>query len=180
MADDGDNRERRNGKVTLAEKALALLALLVLIGWIIRFGNKEHVSGLATWFPMLSASAALVLAVVITLRFFDRLPIPDRFYRWVISGGCVLPLVGFLVAQLDSVGTTFTVWGSIAIAYIAATTFWRRHIPEFALDPLREGTRDEKPRHETPPAAAPTPAESPGGDERPAGSDVTPPGPTPQ
>lgn len=152
MADEFEpETERRVGSgLTLAEKVAVPLALTLLVGWTYTYVKNAGSAGDSTppvaqsWFELLSIISALAIVVLVTLKAFEKLFMPRRLYRPLLSIACLLPFVGLLIAQLGSVGTTLTVWASVALAYLAATTFWRNHIPRILLDPLRQGDREDR------------------------------------
>jgi hypothetical protein len=155
------------GKMPLAEKVLGAIALCILIGWILP-GSFFKDTFFRMWFPTLSFVGALIVAALVILKLFGQRPLPPKAERYVIPVASLLPVLGFLVDELLSVTRLLTVGGSIVLAYISATTYWRKHIPEFAMKPLGDASSSEAPQGSAPAAAAPS-AGPPGGDAKPAG-----------
>lgn len=143
------------GKLPLAEKILALVAILVVIGWIIAWsgtGGWVYQGLFKSWFATLSFFGALSVATVVILKLFGIRPIPPDLERHVIPVASLLPVVGFVLeAVLRTPAALLTIGGSLALAYLSATTYWRKHIPEIAMQPLGKDAAAEPPAQ--PPAA---------------------------
>ena len=153
--------ERRGGaaSITLAEKILVPITLAVVVGWLLRWFHDPAL--FKSPFSLLSFFPCLLIDVLIILRYFDKFALPEKVDRLLLSILTLLPFLGFLirfVGEMSTVGKALTVVGSIATAYIAATTYWRKRIPQIALDPLRQAAGEAEPRAE---ARAEEPAEAP-------------------
>ena len=144
MTEEQTTATRPRGQLTGPEKVFVIIVIVVAIGWVIQIDKQDDLfEGLEAWFLTLSLGAAVVIGVLIGLEYFGRLVPPARIYRLALSIACLLPLVGVLVAQLDGIGKTLTVWGSFAITYVGVTGLWRHRIPRFLHDPFRLGSANE-------------------------------------
>jgi hypothetical protein len=119
----------------LAEKVLGVLALLVIVGWLVQ-GKLVWTSLFKFWYPTLSFLGAITVATILVLKIFGVRPIPPAIERQVIPIASLLPIVGFLIQFLSSFDSFLTMGGSLALAYVSATTYWKKRIPEFATNPL--------------------------------------------
>jgi hypothetical protein len=113
----------------LTEKILGPIALLVVLGWLIR-GSGFSERFLTEWFATASFLAALAIAALIVLKLFGKRPLTEQTERYSIAVVSLLPIVGFLVTSLRSVPYFLTVGGSMALAYVSASVYWRKHIPD--------------------------------------------------
>ena len=192
MTGEQTTETRPRTQLTGPEKVFLPIVVVVAIGWMIQIDKDKKESsfdGLEAWFLILSLGAAVGIGVLIGLKYFGRLVPSARIHRFALSIACLLPGVGFLVAQLDGIGKTLTVWGSIGITYIGLTSLWRHRVPRFLHDPFRLGTTNEDESTAAPqensrqeptstPSEGPQPAPAPppaGGVDAPdAGVDVPP------
>ena len=124
------------GKLPLAEKVLAAVSLLILIGWAMTWVQWKNFGLFATTFSTLSFLGALVVAAAVILKLFGVRILPTGLERQVISIASLLPLAGYLVNLLAVPSTFLTVAGSIALAYLSVMTYWRARVPGFATKPL--------------------------------------------
>ena len=131
-------------KLPLTEKVISPIALLVVVGWIIRWSSTGYFDLFKAWFATLSFLGALAVAILVGLKLFRIRPLPPKVERQVIPIASIIPVAGILIESVNSVYNFLTVGGSIALAYISATTYWRKHIPEFAMKPLGETAATEK------------------------------------
>lgn len=153
--------------IPLAERILGIIALLVLLGWIIsifRIGWK-YTGLFQQVFPTLSFLATLLLAVAIILKLWSIRPLAESVERYTLAVLSVMPLACWLIEALKEVTTFLKYGGAIALAYIATTTYWRRHLPDVVTNPT--GAPDEPPATEAPTA--------PSGEKAPTGEESTPP-----
>ncbi len=124
------------GRVTLTETILGIIAVIIIVGWIIVLGQDVSHLKKSSWFMPMSFVGALAVAACVILKAFAVRPLHPKVEKHVIPIASLLPLLGFLIWQLSTVTLCLTVGGSIALAYVSATTYWRKHIPEFATNPL--------------------------------------------
>ena len=148
-------------EIPLVEKILAPIALLIIIGWLMT-GKLFWQTIFRVWFPTLSFLGALLVATLVILKLFGIRALHPKIEKHVIPIGSLVPIVGYLVTSLATVQSFLTIGGSIALAYISATTYWRKHIPEFATQPLGE-EEGEGPE----PEAAEESPEAPGDESKP-------------
>ena len=132
-------------RLKLAEMVLGLIALLIIAGWILKWSQ----SGLKldTWIPLLnfflSFIGALVVVAILIHKVSGKMLLQEKMERLILSVSSLAPIVGFLIEEISTPARCFTVGGSIALAYISATTYWRKHIPPIALNPLGESEEKE-------------------------------------
>ena len=133
---DVEEVKAKLGKLPLAEKVLAGVSLLILIGWLINWLQWRNFALLATTFSTLSFLGALVVAALVILKLFGVRVLPPDLERKAISVASLLPLIGYLINLLAIPASFLTTAGSIALAYLSVTTYWRDRIPGFATKPL--------------------------------------------
>jgi hypothetical protein len=146
--------------LTLAEKILGTIAIAVLVGWVAQWASAEHGFQLfKVWFETLSFCGALLIVVFVGLKLLGKQPLPAAIERQVIPIASLIPVAGFLIESVQTPYRFLTVGGSLALAYFSVTTYWRRHIPEFATRPLSGGDTPSPvvPASDPPPAHDPTP-----------------------
>jgi hypothetical protein len=124
--------------LSLTNKVLAPIAVLVVVGWLFTWvtGGTAALELFSSWFQTLSFFGALVVAVLVGLRLFSRQIFPEEMDRRMVAIASLLPVFGYLLEIITSLQTFLTIGGAIAMAYIAATTHWRNHIPQFVTSPL--------------------------------------------
>ncbi|MBI4603172.1 MAG: hypothetical protein HY721_14530 [Planctomycetes bacterium] len=149
----GTDLKAEIAKLPLAEKVLAPIAVLVVIGWLIAWTRSEvfYYALFKSWFATLSFLGALAVAVLVGLKLFGIRPLPPAVDRLLVPVASLLPVAGYLIEIISPIYQFFTVGGSIALAYISATTYWRKHIPAVATKPLGEAP----PAEPAEPGAAP-------------------------
>jgi hypothetical protein len=126
------------GQLPLVEKVLAVIALVIIVGWIMAWTNEFNMFGrfFSNWFTPLSFLGALVIVALVTLKVVGIRPLPPQAEAKVIPIASLVPVLGYLISLINMPYVLLTVGGSIALAYISATTYWKRRIPEFATAPL--------------------------------------------
>jgi hypothetical protein len=131
-------------RLPLVEKVLAAIAVLVIIGWIMTWASQDLFlsSFFRRWSTPLSFFGALAIATLVILKVFGVRPLPPAVESKVIPIASLVPVLGFLIDKIIPFHDFLTFGGSIALAYISATTYWRRHIPTFATRPLGEAPAD--------------------------------------
>ncbi|HNS00186.1 MAG TPA: hypothetical protein PKX48_10635 [Planctomycetota bacterium] len=136
-------------KLPLVEKIVFVLAVLVLIGWVIMWSRSGGWAfrGLSHWFPLLSFFGALAVLVLIVLKVLAVKFLPPHLERHAIPVASLLPVLGFVVENVVDVSNCLTVVGSLAMAYVSAMTYWRKHLPQIGEEAAPEGSK--------PPAAPP-------------------------
>ncbi len=143
-------------KLPLAEKILAPIALVVVVGYFL-FG-RVFWQGL--FFRDVGATlgflGALAVAAIVILKVFGVRPLQAKVERFALAIASLLPAVGIILSSLRvGLSEFLTMTGAIALAYVSAMTYWRRQIPGFVtktLDAAAESTGSAPP---TPPAAPP-------------------------
>ncbi|MCZ6792893.1 MAG: hypothetical protein O7J95_04685, partial [Planctomycetota bacterium] len=129
--------------LSLSDRVLGVIALVVIVGWgaiwMFREGNSFNL--FREFFQTLSFCGAVVVAALVGLKLCGVQPLPGKAERHTLAVASLLPVVGYLIEIVTSLGSFLTVGGSIALAYISATTYWRKHIPQFARDPLGESSK---------------------------------------
>ncbi len=123
-------------KLPLAEKIVCGMALLVEIGWVITWsqtGGWEY-SGLSHWFPLLSFVGALAVVALVALKVLAIRLLPPNLEKHAIPVASLLPVLGFVIQTVSTVSVFLTVVGSLAMAYVSATTYWRKHMPKLSDD----------------------------------------------
>lgn len=118
-------------RLPLAEKLVVGIALLVELGWVITWsqtGGWEY-QGLSQWFPLLSFFGALVVVVLVVLKVLGVKFLPSSMEKHAVPVASLLPVLGFVIQSVISVSVFLTVVGSLAMAYVSATAYWRKHMP---------------------------------------------------
>jgi hypothetical protein len=139
-------------QLPLVEKVLVVIALVIIIGWIMTWSRSPSIEGapglgeaferlvrpgfFSRWFTPLSFFGAMAITALVTLKVFGIRPLPPHIESKVIPIASLVPVLGYLIDLINSPAAFLTVGGSIALAYISATTYWKRRIPEFATAPL--------------------------------------------
>ena len=157
MTEKQTTEARPASQLTRPEKALLPVVIVVVVGWVMQIDKKDSsFEGPEAWSLMLSLGGVSVIGVLIGLKYFGRLVPPARIHRLALSIACLLPFAGILAAQLDGIGKTLTVWGSIAITYIGVTSLSRHCVPRFVHDPFRLGSASDNKPESPPQEPAPT------------------------
>ncbi|MBN1441410.1 MAG: hypothetical protein JXA90_01825 [Planctomycetes bacterium] len=120
-------------RLPLVEKILGGIALVVIAGWIYVWSAGGWFG--ADWFPILSFVGALDIAAFVILKIVGISLFQPKLEKWILPVLSLLPVVGYLIQIVTSVGTFLTVGGSLALAYVSAMTYWRKHLPEFSTQP---------------------------------------------
>jgi Na+/glutamate symporter len=120
-------------RLSLAEKILAPIAIVIIVGWIVSAFDTERQPFRWSFFA-LSFFGALVVAVFVSLKLFGKRPLPPRVDRVLLSIASLFPAIGFLASQIVSLSGFLTVVGSIALCCVSVSAYWRKHIPEVAAE----------------------------------------------
>ncbi len=118
------------GRLSPAEKILAVIGVLVVLGWILSGSYFWSFGLFKGWFPTLSFLGALCVVALIVLKAVEVKFLPPGLDRKVIAVASLLPVIGLLLFSMNSFQGFLTYGGSIALAYISAMTFWRKQIPQ--------------------------------------------------
>ena len=139
-------------KLTPADKVLAPIAALVIVGWITLWvGDVEPTQLFKSWFQTLSFFGALAVVVLAIAKLFGKQLLADKYETKCLGVATLLPVAGFMIHIITTIGTFLTIGGSLALAYFSVTTYWRKSIPQFATDPLRqESPAPSRPASDTP------------------------------
>ena len=123
-------------KLPLSEKVLAPIAVAVLVGWIVQWSKENDIGLLRSWFDTLSFCGALAVTLLVGAKLVGKKPLPPKLERLVVPIASLVPLAGYLIDIINPIYRFLTVGGSIALAYLSATTYWRRHLPPVITQPL--------------------------------------------
>jgi len=144
--------------LSLTDKVLAPIGILVLSGWAAHWlfvgGPEAQFLLFKSWFQTLSFFGALTVATLAAMKYFGKGFLSESAERLTLSVATLCLVVGYLIEIVTSLGTFLTIGGSIALGYISLTTYWRKHIPRFATDPLGEASKSIK-RAENSPSSQP-------------------------
>lgn len=144
-----------------AEIILALLAVVIMVGWVFRWADPEGTFDLfQDTFAGLSFFGCLLIVVYVIVKAFGAVTLPPKIETKVLPILSLVPVIGYLLSIVWPLHTLLTVGGSIALAYISAITYWKRQFLRIA------GTRLDENETVTPPA--------PGTGESPRASDGSP------
>ncbi len=150
-ANKGSER-KQHGRLRPSEIALTIIAGLMLLGWAFRWmgygGPPEAPSDTAPavfpWFATFSVPSAVLVLALIFLKLNCIELLPGKGQEKILPYISLLPVLGFLIAELSSVQTFLTVGGAMALAYISATSYWRNYIPDFITNPLGADAADSR------------------------------------
>jgi hypothetical protein len=145
------------GKLPLVEKAIGAIAILVVFGWVAMGEGFFKILLFKSTFATLSFLGALAIAVIIILKLFEIRAIPKGMERYALAILALIPLVGLVLQSLSTVTGFLTMGGSLALAYISATSFWRKHLPTIEAEAESPPAAPQPPQPEEPPAAPPAP-----------------------
>ncbi len=172
---------KKYGKLRPSEIVLSIIAMLMLLGWLFHaldyagppvatpvtatpepapettpVATPETTPAVFPWFATFSVPSAVLVLALIFLKLNCISLIPGNGQEKMLPYISLLPVLGFLIAELGSVQTFLTVGGAVALAYISATSYWRNYIPEFITNPLgTESPPGTQPQKTPPPAATP-------------------------
>jgi len=137
-------------KLPLLEKVLAIIAVVVVIGWIIVWSSSTVDNAVGyerlfkTWFSTLSFLGALAIVAIVGLKIAGIRPFPPSVENMVIPIASLLPVLGYVLKVVISSFEGFlTIGGSLALAYLSATTYWRKSIPDIVTKPLGDAPPPE-------------------------------------
>jgi len=115
-----------------SERALALVSLVVLAGWIVSWlsgaGSVQEL--FRSVFAALSFLGSLIVILIVSGKLFGVRPIPAAMERHVIAIAALLPIVGYLLGLVNPPYLLMQVGGSLVLGYLALITYWRRYIPD--------------------------------------------------
>lgn len=117
------------GRLPIVEKVIGAIAILVVLGWVAMGKAFFSVLLFHQTFATLSFLGALAIATIIALKLFAIRPVAQQMERYVLAILALVPLVGLVLQSLSTVTGFLTMGGSLALAYISATSFWRKHLP---------------------------------------------------
>ena len=102
----------------LTNKVLAPIAVLVVVGWLFTWvtDTTAQIKLFSNWFQTLSFFGALVVAVLVSLRLFNKQFLPDNIDRRTVAIASLLPVFGYLLEIVTGLQTFLTIGGSIAMA----------------------------------------------------------------
>ncbi len=131
--------------LSVIDKVLAPISVFVIAGWVIHWvsGGTNAFGLFSDWFQTLSFFGALTVAVLVNLRIMGKQFLPLHIDRRSVAIASLVPVVGYLFEIITSLAAFLTIGGSIALAYISATTYWRKHLPSFATEPLGSAASQE-------------------------------------
>jgi hypothetical protein len=114
-----------------SERALALVAIVVLAGWIVSWlsgGDPREL--FRSIFAALSFLGSLIVILIVSGKLFGVRPIPAAMEQHVIAIAALLPIVGYLLGLVNPPYLLMQVGGSLVLGYLALITYWRRYIPD--------------------------------------------------
>ena len=125
-----------------SEKALAVVSLVVLAGWIVSWlsGAGSPRVLFQSIFAALSFLGSLLVLLIVSGKLFGVRPIPAAIERHVIAIAALLPIVGYLLGLVNPPYLLMQVGGSLVLGYLALITYWRRYIPDRVTKPLATET----------------------------------------
>lgn len=115
--------------IPLTEKVLGILAVLVILGCLL-LGTWFWKSLFHDWFHTLAFFGSLAVAALVILKAFAIRVFTPAIEGKVIAIASLVPMLGLVVASLSSFDGFLRIGGSFALAYISATAYWKRHLPE--------------------------------------------------
>ncbi len=124
------------GNLSLVEKILGVIAVLVILGCFLEGSAFWKVFFFKQWFYTLAFLGSLAIVAIVALKALEVRYLPPPAEKKLIAIVSLVPVVGLLISMLNSIPSFLTLGGSLALAYISATTFWQGKIPEFAKKPL--------------------------------------------
>ena|SRR5687767_5389370 len=142
-----------------SEKALAVVSLVVLAGWIVSWlsGAGSPRVLFQSIFAALSFLGSLLVLLIVSGKLFGVRPIPASMERHVIAIAALLPIVGYLLGLVNPPYLLMQVGGSLVLGYLALITYWRRYIPDRVTRPLTTETGGAVPAPAAPAGAPPPP-----------------------
>ena len=126
------------GSIPGAERVLALVSIVVLAGWIVKWlgGDSTPRDLFISIFAALSFLGSLVVLLIVSGKLFGVRPLPGAVERHAIAIAALLPIAGFLVSLVNPPYHLMQVGGSLVLGYLALITYWRRYIPDRVTRPL--------------------------------------------
>ena len=121
-----------------SERALALVSLVVLAGWIVSWLSGAHSPRelFTSIFAALSVLGSLIVILIVAGKLFGVRPLPAGVEKHVIAIAALLPVVGYFLRLANPPFEFMQVVGSLVLGYLALITYWRRYIPERVTKPL--------------------------------------------
>lgn len=148
---------------TRAEIVLAAIASAAVIGWVFGWLNPDPEREIRLffrgWCAILSFAGALAVVVYVALKALRLVSLPESVDSRVVPILSLIPVTGYLISILFPLYAFLIVGGSIALAYVSASTYWRQQL-EFARQTIAGGEQKKPETEEEPPA---TPGENEGG-----------------
>jgi len=140
-----------------SEVILALIAVVVIVGWIFRWADEDlryPFQPFSDPFTGLSFFGSIAIVAYVVLKAAAVVSMPPKLEGWVLPFVSLIPVLGFLIKLFHPLHELLTIGGSIALAYVSAITYWRRHFLRIA------GAGDDKRLDEpaSPPPPPPTAA----------------------
>jgi hypothetical protein len=145
-------------KLSLAEKILGLVALLVFFAWVFSGSSFWSYGFFRFFFPTLSFFGALVVATLVILKVFEVRFLPSHIERLTLAIAALVPVLGLLLDSLTPIGQFLKLGGALALAYVSATAYWKKHIPEIATESSLETPPESPPETPQPPPSEEPPA----------------------
>lgn len=141
-------------KLPFVEKVLAVLALLVVLGCLLA-GSRFWRSLFHDWFYTLAFLGSLAVAALIVLKVFGVRVFAPSVEGKAIAVASLVPALGLVLGSFQRFDHFLVVGGSLALAYISAMAYWKKHLPEIRGTPSPAG---EPPAGAGSPTSGPTPA----------------------
>ena len=118
-------------RLTTIDKVVAIIAFVVLVGWALT--SKDPFKG---WFYWLALLGSLGVMAIVVLKALEVPFLPPALEKKAIAVVSLLPILGILIDSLRSFEHFLVFGGSIALAYVSAMTYWRKHISQIDLKSL--------------------------------------------
>ncbi len=122
-------KARKYGVLAPHEKALGILSILMLIGWVFALfasGGAETETEAFPWFDVLSIVGCFAVVAMLMLKLNCIEFVPASVRDSVIATATLLPALGFLIQELTGLVALFTIGGAIVLAYVSVTFCWRQ------------------------------------------------------
>lgn len=132
-------------KLSRTDLLVGGVAALVVLGWILHWSRRDDFDPFGSWFSTLSFWGSLVVAVYVLGQPLGFIRLPGDWGRRLIPILSLVPLSGFLVDMITPVDKLLREVGTIALAYLSATTYWRKQFLDLAS---RQPTKGPKAREE--------------------------------
>lgn len=143
-------------KLPFVEKVLAPLAILVILGCLLA-GSRFWRMLFHDWFYTLAFLGSLAVAALIILKVFGVRVFAPAVEGKAIAVASLVPALGLVFGSFQRFDYFLVVGGSLALAYISAMAYWKKHLPEIREAPSSAGAPPGGESSPGGPGAAPAP-----------------------